>query len=540
MTRLCVSLIGSTCRRMMEDMQAAAAAGADMVELRLDCLEDWDPAGIDALLEAAGRFPGEVVATCRRSAEGGHCDEEETLRVSRLEYVGLSDAVDYVDFEYESLKASPNIRQKIGLICGPGLNPAGRPKRRLILSRHELNATPPWYTLRFMLDAMGREGAAAIKLACRAENIVDALHMMDALHYSVPARPTIALAMGEPGLITRVLARKLGAFLSFASLEEGREAAPGQVSIDRMRRLYRWDAIGPETRVYGVIGCPVAHSMSPAIMNAAFAAAGIDAVYLPLRVEPGFEALAAFLTGVLRRPWLHPRGFSVTIPHKQDLLRFVDRRDGVVEPLARRIGAANTLLIEPGEHLDGADAKLHALNTDYRGALEALCEGLACRPEDLRDTPVAVLGAGGVSRAIVAGLRDWGCRVTIYNRTRDKAEALAAEFGAAARPFEDCARHDARVVINGTSIGMWPEVDAGPMPPEGLAGRPLVFDTVYNPMETRLLRDARERGCQTVDGVAMFVRQAAAQFELWTGRPAPTDIMRAVVVEHLSGRGSPT
>ncbi len=534
MTRLCVSLTGSTCRRMIEDMQAAAAAGADMVELRLDCLDEWDPSGIDMLLGAASRFPGEVLATCRRAAEGGHCDEDETVRVSRLEHVGLSDAIDYIDFEYESLRASPNIRQKIALVCGSRHGPAGRPKRKLILSKHEIEATPPWYTLRFTLDAMGREGADVVKLACRAGSIVDALHMLDALHYSVPARPTVALAMGEAGLITRVLARKLGAFLSFAALEEGREAAPGQVSIERMRGLYRWDAIGPETRVYGVIGCPVAHSMSPAIMNAAFAAAGIDAVYLPLRVEPGFEALAAFLTGVLRRPWLHMRGFSVTIPHKQDLLRFVDRRDGVVEPLARRIAAANTLVIEPGEHLDGADAKVSAYNTDYRGALEALCEGLACRPEDLRDTPVAVLGAGGVSRAIVAGLRDWGCRVTIFNRTRDKAEALAAEFGAQARPIEDCARHDARVVVNGTSLGMWPDVDASPLPPEGLAGRPLVFDTVYNPMETRLLREARERGCATVDGVAMFVRQAAAQFELWTGRPAPIDTMRATVIERLS------
>ena len=174
-----------------------------------------------------------------------------------------------------------------------------------------------------------------------------------------------------------------------------------------------------------------------------------------------------------------------------------------------------------------------ALNTDYRGAMDALCTGIGCTREELGGSSVAVLGAGGVSRAIVAGLRDCGCRVTIYNRTFDRARTLAAEFGAEARPLEQAADHGADVVINCTSIGMWPKVDDTPLPADALTGKPAVFDTIYNPIETRLLREARQCGCRTVDGVSMFVNQAAAQFERWIGRPAPIDILRGSLLRRL-------
>jgi 3-dehydroquinate dehydratase/shikimate dehydrogenase len=287
--------------------------------------------------------------------------------------------------------------------------------------------------------------------------------------------------------------------------------------------------------------------MSPAILNDAFSQAGVDAVYLPFRVEPDYGSFAAFIDACVRRPWFGLRGCSVTIPHKENLLRYVEQRGGYIEPLAKRIGAANTLVIEPGkcddgsvikdDRLEAGPTKVGAYNTDYRGAMDALLAGMGRTREQMAGASVAVIGAGGVSRAIVAGLRDSGCEVTIYNRTHAKAEALAAEFGAKALPYEDRIRHGAKVVINCTSIGMFPHTDETPMPAEGLAGKPLVFDTVYNPIETRLLREAREIGCQTVDGVAMFIGQAAAQFERWTGRPAPCDIMREVVIEKL---GKPT
>lgn len=530
MTRLCVPLTGATCEQMQSELAAAAAGGADTVELRLDYLQHWDEGAVQRLLEAAREFPGEVIATCRIAAEGGLYDEDESRRISRMEFVGLHDAVDYLDVEYEAWRISANIRQKIGLVCEVNAS-TDRARHKLILSKHNFSTTP--FEIGPILDVIGREPAHVAKLACKASSLVDALRMLDAMRASAAVRPTIALSMGEPGILTRVLGKKFGAFLTFASLESGKESAPGQVSLADMKQLYRWDSLGPDTQVYGVIGCPVGHSMSPAILNAAFGAAGVDGVYLPLRVEPDYTAFAAFVDGCVSRPWFGLRGCSVTIPHKQNLLQYVERRGGYVEPLAHRIGAANTLCIEPGSQEDGTDAHVSAYNTDYRGAMDALLAGMGCGPEALSGTSVSVLGAGGVSRAIVAGLRDCGCAVTVFNRTREKAEVLAAEFGAEARPYEQRAAHDAEVVVNCTSTGMWPHVDESPLPVEGLRGKPVVFDTVYNPIETRLLREAREQGCRTVDGLAMFVRQAAAQFERWTGREAPIELMRDVVIARL-------
>lgn len=531
MTRLCVSLTGTTCLQMEDQLAAAQAGGADAIELRLDYLQEWDPDSVRSLLRRAAAFPGEVVATCRIASEGGHYDEDESQRISRMEFVGLDDAIDYLDVEYDAWRVSANIRQKIGLVCDVN-GSTDRPRHQLILSKHNFSATP--IEIDDVLEIMAYEPAHVVKIACKAASLVDALRMLDALRASAAARPTIALSMGEAGLVTRVLARKFGAFLTFASVEAGKESAPGQVSVADMRRLYRWDSIGPRTAVYGVIGCPVAHSMSPAILNAAFSETGFDGVYLPLRVEPDYSAFAAFVDGCIARPWFGLRGCSVTIPHKQNLLRYVQEQGGYVEPLALRIGAANTLCLEPGERPDGSDTRVAAYNTDYRGAMDALLAGMGGKPEALAGMSVAVLGAGGAGRAIVAGLRDLGCDVVLFNRTQDRAEAIASEFGARARPWEQRAEHGADVVVNCTSIGMWPNVDESPLPAEGCAGRPVVFDTVYNPVETLLLREAREHGCRTVDGVEMFVRQAAAQFERWTGLTAPIDRLRDVVTARLT------
>jgi len=227
----------------------------------------------------------------------------------------------------------------------------------------------------------------------------------------------------------------------------------------------------------------------------------------------------------------------VTIPHKRHLLQFIEQRGGEIEPLTQRIGAANTLCVEPGQREDGSDTRVSAYNTDYRGAMDALCSGMNTSESGLRGAAVAVLGAGGVSRAIVAGLCDRGCKVTIYNRTAGKAQRLAEEFGATARPWEQRNQLEADVVINCTSIGMWPGIDDTPLPDMKFSKRTVVFDTVYNPIDTRLLCEARACGCRTIDGVAMFVNQAAAQFSWWTGQSAPVEVMRDVVVKRLSRTG---
>ncbi|MDM8005116.1 MAG: shikimate dehydrogenase [Phycisphaerae bacterium] len=521
MTSLCVPLTADHCPQMAEQIAQATRLGADMVELRLDHLRDPDLDAIHALMSRAGQFAVGVIITCRLAEEGGNFTGSEEQRVKLFEVAALVGG-DYMDIELAAWRRSALLRERID-----ALRQARDPSRplKLILSRHDFEKTPA--DLSNILKDIAREPCDVVKLATKAESIVDSLRVLDALRESAAKRPTIALAMGEAGLLSRVLAGRFGALLTFASLETGQESAPGQVTIADMLGLYRYNSIGPATAVYGVIGCPVGHSMSPAIFNAAFGEIGHDAVYLPLRIEPPYEAFAAFVDNCLSRPWLNMSGCSVTIPHKENLLRYVAERGGEVEPLARRIGAANTLHVQTGE------LSLAACNTDYRGAMNALCAGIGCTREELGRFSVAVLGAGGVSRAIVAGLRDCGCRVTIYNRTFDRAKTLAAEFGAEARPLEQAADHGADVIINCTSIGMWPNVDDTPLPADALIGKPVVFDTIYNPIETRLLREARLRGCRTVDGVSMFVGQAAAQFERWIGRPAPLDIMRGILRRRL-------
>lgn len=523
-TRICVPLTHSTCEQMAAGIDAAAAAGADMIELRLDCLADWTTDSIRGLMQKADRFPGQVIATCRHAREEGHWDGDESARVSLMELVGLNGA-DYIDFEYEAWRASANIRQKIGLVCDVNTD-STRPRCRLILSKHDFQQTPDDPTA--VLEQIAREPCHVVKLACKANTVTDALRMLDAMRTSAKLRPTIAISMGEPGIMTRVLAGKFGALLTFASLEAGKESAPGQITIEQMHSLYRWGSIRPTTQVYGVIACPVGHSMSPAIHNAAFDEIGYDGIYLPFRVEPDMASFEAFVDGCISRDWLHVRGYSVTIPHKENLLRYADRRGGTIEPLAKRIGVANTLAID-------ADGRLSVYNTDCRGALDALCAGMGISEGRLKDLPVTVIGAGGAGRAIVAGLCDRGSRVTIYNLIPpEAAESLAAEFGAVAGRWEERGCLPSAVIINCTSLGMWPKVKDMPLPADRLKPGQVVFDVVYNPIETRLLSEARKAGCRTIDGVTMFVNQAVAQFERWTSRPAPVQRMREVVVRRLS------
>ncbi|MEM7577409.1 MAG: shikimate dehydrogenase, partial [Planctomycetota bacterium] len=306
-------------------------------------------------------------------------------------------------------------------------------------------------------------------------------------------------------------------------------------TLDDIQRLYRWDALTPDTKVYGVIGHPIGHSMSPAIHNAAFDALGqqgepYDGVYLPLPIPDAYEALKATLLTWLDCDGLNFRGASVTIPHKANLLRFVAEQGGNVEPLAEQIGAANTLTVDD-------DGTLHASNTDYAAILDATCDTLGIDRAGLAGRKVAVLGAGGVARAIVAGFAAHGVDVTVLNRTLEKAEGLAASFGVRSAPLDEAPQQTADVWINGTSVGMHPNIDACPLAtaPDSWNSGTIVFDTVYNPLRTTLLALAEERGCRTITGVDMFVRQAAAQFEGWTRRDAPNETMRRVVLDALRG-----
>ncbi len=502
---------------MIAEAKRATDAGADFLELRLDYLDCPDA---DAASLLAG-IPGAKIVTCRPPDEGGRYAGDERVRISLLE-AAAGGGAEMIDCEFAACSRSDDVRAKLKRATAVDReSDAGGCK--LVLSHHDFARTPE--DLGRVLESLRSGGAQVAKVATKAETITDSLRMLSALREMAGRMPTIALCMGEAGLMTRVLARKLGAFLTFASLEQGRESAPGQPTIAELRDLYRWDAIDADTVVYGVIGCPVAHSMSPAIHNAAFGEVGVNAVYLPFLVEPGTEPFDAFVGGCIQRPWLTLRGLSVTIPHKRSALAFAGEN---VEPLAVKIGAVNTLVIDESGAVRG-------LNTDYAAILDSLTSTLNCARTDLAAVPVAVLGGGGAARAAVAGLSDCGCAVTIFNRTGEKARGLAAEFACEARPWGDRSDHGAKIVINTTSLGMHPHTDATPLPAEALREDMTVFDTVYNPIETQLLAAAGQAGCIVIDGVTMFVRQAAAQFKLFTGHDAPVALMRDVVTRRLTG-----
>ncbi|HSV13915.1 MAG TPA: shikimate dehydrogenase, partial [Tepidisphaeraceae bacterium] len=403
----------------------------------------------------------------------------------------------------------------------------------LILSSHDFTGRPARLTN--IVNDLFESSADVAKIVWTARTIRDNLEAFEILQHK--QKPTIALCMGEAGLISRVLAKKFGAFLTFASLDASGGTASGQIPVADMKRLYRWDAIDADTRVYGVVANPVAHSMSPAIHNAAFDRVGYNGVYLPLLVEGSYESFKAFLESFLHFPGLHLSGLSITLPHKENALRYLQEKNAEVEELAARIGAVNTIVIER----DADDQpKLRGFNTDYAAILDCITDKLQITREQLADYRVAVIGAGGTGRTAVAALAHYGATVVIYNRTKERAEALAAEFNGhrgkvVSARIEKLCDSCCQIYINTTSVGMHPNVDQSPLggTPPKFADDTLVFDAIYNPMKTKLLKDAEAAGAKTIGGVEMFVRQAAGQFTAWTGKPAPTDVMREIVESRL-------
>ncbi len=509
MTPLLTSIGGATVAEMQAQVERAIASGTEGFELRLDHLEPRvEPSAVAEVL--ARMRPGSWVVTLRSVEEGGRCAAPAEARLGFL-LAATAGQAGCLDFEYRAWPAG--LGGRAWAVAGAG--------HRWILSFHDFREQPADVpALARAVVAAGPEVVAKVAWAGHSlsDNIV-AFEIMRELGERV-----IAVVMGEVGLASRVLAKKFGAAATYCALSAEAETAPGQVALDDMLHKYRWNAITPATHLFGVLGHPVRHSMSPALFNRMFERGGMDAVYLPLLVAGEESELVAFLEHCERRPWLDVGGFSVTLPHKQAARRFVGSR---IEPLAARLGAVNTLAMR--------DGRFYGYNTDYAGALDALCHGLTCARTELRGLCVDVLGAGGGARAVVAGLTDCGCAVTVFNRTPDSAAALAAEFGCRSAPWDDRVRRTGHVVINCTSVGMTPDTEGSPLPAEALQDRPVVFDTVYHPVETRLLREAQQVGCLTIDGVEMFVRQAAAQYQIWFGGTADVAEMRQIVLRELRG-----
>ncbi|HEX2972198.1 MAG TPA: shikimate dehydrogenase [Tepidisphaeraceae bacterium] len=510
MTHLCVAIFVTELAKAKREIALAAEAGADMVELRVDRFTE--PAQVQELVRSS-ILP--CIVTCRPVWEGGQCELGDVERLAILDAAGQSQA-GYIDVELETTRRGLQL-----------------PGWRTIVSSHDFTGRPD--RLYNLLHELNSSSADVVKIVWAARTIRDNLEAFEVL--KTRQKPTIALCMGEAGLISRILANKFGAFLTFAAPNSSTGTAPGQIAVGEMKSLYRWDAINEKTRVYGVVGQPVMHSMSPAIHNGAFEAIGYDGVYLPLLVEASYESFKAFMETFVAFEGLDLSGLSVTIPHKQNALRYLQSKGAEVEPLAQAIGSVNTILIDR----DSGTPRLRGMNTDYAAILDSITAKLDISRAELAKYRVAVLGAGGTGRTAVAGLAHYGASVVVYNRTLDRAEELAREFNGrsgqvTAASLEQIGQTDCSIIINTTSVGMHPKVEASPLGenPQGLTKDSLVFDCVYNPMKTKLLAQAEAAGARTISGVEMFVRQAVAQFEAWTHKPAPVAVMRQIVEHRLS------
>ncbi len=514
--------------------------GARLVEWRIDGLLEHADA-MAAAMKLVKASPVPCIVTCRAAWEGGEYRGDEITRAQFLETLLKADIRPrYIDVELAAFERDPRAWKGFrNLLENP---PAGRDLNTgLILSSHDFNGRPADLLQR--IEKMANDPLCAIvKVAWHARSLRDNLEAFDLLRDR--HKPTIALCMGQFGLLSRVLAPKFGGFLTFGVDQEEQITAPGQPTIDDLLNLYRVDRITPQTRVFGVIGWPVGHSMSPAIHNAGFAKIGFDGVYLPLPIPGGtteYEHFKATVGAMIDHPHLNFRGASVTIPHKQNALRLVKERGGRIDPLAERIGAANTLII-------GSAGGLECANTDCPAAIDSLCAGMGIDRAGLAGKRIAVIGAGGVARAIVAGLHESGAQVVLFSRTFDSAVRLASEYGSreitastgsvAAASYNSMAGERFDVFINCTPIGMagGPAPNDSPLPADvKLDDSMTVFDTVYaasaGSEKTPLIKDAEARGARAIPGIDMFLRQAALQFEKWTGVVAPVETFKNVLNE---------
>lgn len=484
---ICIPITAATNEAAMEDMTAASEY-ADVLELRIDYIPNPD---VGKLLKHK-RKP--VIVTNRPEREGGRFLGNEDSRLQLLKNA-MELGADYIDIEHDSVQHILNL---------------GHYGSKIIVSYHNFLETPQ--NLDDIHKGLCRTGAHISKLAVFANDIADNVRVFKLLKST--NFPTIALCMGEAGLISRILAPKFGSYLTFASLERGKESAPGQITIHELLNLYHFKTTNTETKIYGLIGNPVAHSISPAIHNTAFAEKGLNWVYMPFKVE---NVTSAF-NGLKE---IDIQGCSVTVPHKQSIMELLDE----IEPLARSIGAVNTVVNRNG--------KFWGYNTDCAAAIAALKEAIGKGNLALKGKSILVIGAGGAARAIAFGLHSEYANVIITNRTYEKAEILGKDIGCKYCKMHELSNLKIDILVNATSVGMHPNINEIPVPVDVLKPGMVVFDIVYNPLETRLLFEAKNRGCITVNGLAMFINQAAAQFELWTGQKAPKELMTEVSYSKL-------
>jgi 3-dehydroquinate dehydratase/shikimate dehydrogenase len=347
-----------------------------------------------------------------------------------------------------------------------------------------------------------------------ANSLYDNVAVTKFLEKKADERSMVMLCMGEQGIISRLLTVRAGSAFTFAAANPGEETAPGQIAARTLRETYRIDRVDAATRVYGVAGDPISHSLSPVMMNTAFRRENLNAVYLALHAKTMKDLMAC-----VRDIPIH--GLSITMPYKEEIIAHLDNTD----PVTARIGACNTVI-------RSQEGKLYGFNTDIAGVIRPLEQRLS-----IANSRFLVLGAGGAARAAVFGLKERGAEVYVSNRTSVTGQKLARQAKARFVKRAQLPKMSFDVIINATPIGMKSEKEPPPLNEKELNARYL-FEMVYSAPETRLVKMARAKGMHIISGAEMFVHQGARQFEIWTGKPAPIDEMQRVVLHALEQRAA--
>ena len=495
--RVCLVVTGTDPAEMVDKAEALARDNP-FLEFRLDYL----PRPALALVKVK-RFLEmhpyvTTIATCRRVANGGKFRGSVASQLDLLAKASNA-GCHLLDVELQTAaKCKPAQLQRL------------RTRAALILSFHDYRATRK---LEETLKTMVAHRADFYKIVTTATTLSDNVAMMKFLETHSDKYSLIGLCMGEQGIISRILGVRAGSVFTFAAVSPGEETAPGQVTAQELRSVYRIEQVDAATRVYGVAGDPVSHSLSPVIMNTALRRENVNGVYLALHAK----TLKDLLTCVREIP-IH--GLSITMPYKEAILKHLDNTDSHTT----KIGSCNTVV-------RAQDGKLYGFNTDTAGVVRPLEQRLP-----LEKAKVLVLGAGGAARAAVFGLKERGADVWILNRTVGPAKKLARQARARSIKRADLKKLTFDVIINATPVGMG-NTRESPLNENEINAR-YVFDMVYDPAETRLMKMAKEKGAQVIPGIEMFVHQAARQFEIWTGKPAPWDEMLRVVTIALQDRAA--
>ncbi|MFT3744510.1 MAG: shikimate dehydrogenase [Pyrinomonadaceae bacterium] len=501
--KICVSVCARNAAEMIEKMRTAAES-ADVVEVRFDCL---DPAEMQVFRSQITdmRFETPILATFRSPEQGGNgsASLQERIAFWNTE-VGRHWAV---DLEEDIVRE----------ISGGEIR---------ISSHHDFSGVPD--DLDEIFDRLVSSGSDVVKIAVTAANITDTIGIWKLIERAqVAGKQMIPIAMGDAGKWTRILGLAHGAFLTYASLESGGETAPGQVNARAIRDLYRVKQLDRETKVHGILGDPVSQSLSTFMHNPAFASAGFNGVFIPFLVKNIDEFMIRMVRPETREVELNFGGFSVTMPHKQSIMKHLD----AIDPTAAKIGAVNTVKVSD-------DGKLTGYNTDAHGFITPL----KAKYGDLNRVRAAVYGAGGAARAVVYSLQQEGAVVEMFVRDVEKSRSFEEEFGVTVFQISNlrseieenrAGSHD--LVVNATPLGMsGPNEDKYLLTADELKGVKFVYDLVTKPYDTPTVLEAKKAGIPAIGGMEMLVSQGAKQFEIWTGKPAPVEQMKASVLARFA------